>query len=75
MGSLSFHPWYLREGEEVFYVGEGKLAVCMQHEVDHLDGVLFIDHVEPGQLFSDKDNEPVDVFEIIRLSRSSKSLW
>ena len=24
---------------------EGLLATCLQHEVDHLDGVLFVDHV------------------------------
>jgi peptide deformylase len=24
---------------------EGLLAACMQHEIDHLDGVLFIDHL------------------------------
>jgi peptide deformylase len=24
---------------------EGLLATCLQHEVDHLDGVLFIDHL------------------------------
>lgn len=24
---------------------EGILAVCIQHEMDHLDGVLFVDHV------------------------------
>lgn len=24
---------------------EGLLAVCLQHEIDHLDGVLFIDHL------------------------------
>ena len=24
---------------------EGMLAVCIQHEVDHLDGVLFVDHI------------------------------
>ena len=24
---------------------EGLLATCMQHEIDHLNGVLFIDHV------------------------------
>jgi peptide deformylase len=23
----------------------GLLAVCIQHEIDHLDGVLFIDHI------------------------------
>jgi peptide deformylase len=24
---------------------EGLLAVCLQHEIDHLDGILFIDHL------------------------------
>ena len=24
---------------------QGLLATCMQHEIDHLDGVLFIDHI------------------------------
>jgi peptide deformylase len=24
---------------------EGLLAACLQHEIDHLDGVLFVDHV------------------------------
>ena len=24
---------------------EGLLAICIQHEVDHLDGILFIDHL------------------------------
>ena len=26
---------------------EGLLATCLQHEVDHLDGVLFVDHLSP----------------------------
>jgi peptide deformylase len=24
---------------------EGLLATCLQHEIDHLNGVLFIDHI------------------------------
>jgi peptide deformylase len=24
---------------------EGMLATCLQHEMDHLEGVLFIDHL------------------------------
>ena len=24
---------------------EGLLAVCLQHEIDHLDGILFVDHI------------------------------
>ena len=26
---------------------EGLLATCLQHEIDHLDGVLFVDHISP----------------------------
>jgi peptide deformylase len=25
--------------------GEGLLAACLQHEIDHLNGVLFVDHL------------------------------
>jgi peptide deformylase len=26
---------------------EGLLATCVQHEMDHLEGVLFVDHISP----------------------------
>ncbi len=32
-----------REGREVQYDAEGLLARAFQHEVDHLDGILFVD--------------------------------
>lgn len=33
------------EGEPVDITAEGLLAACFQHEVDHLDGTLFIDRL------------------------------
>ena len=33
------------EGEEIEIEADGLLAVCLQHEIDHLNGVLFIDHL------------------------------
>ncbi len=33
------------QGEVVEEDAEGVFAVCIQHEMDHLDGVLFIDHL------------------------------
>ena len=33
------------EGKPVEIPADGILAICLQHEIDHLDGVLFIDHV------------------------------
>lgn len=35
-----------REGKEVEYDGEGLLARAFQHELDHLDGILFIDKAQ-----------------------------
>jgi peptide deformylase len=32
-------------GQTVEQEAEGILATCIQHEIDHLDGVLFIDHL------------------------------
>ena len=32
-------------GNQVEEDAEGLFAVCIQHEMDHLDGVLFIDHL------------------------------
>ncbi|XVU21678.1 peptide deformylase [Actinoplanes sp. CA-054009] len=34
---------YTEHGDPVQVVGAGLLARCIQHETDHLDGVLFID--------------------------------
>ncbi len=34
-----------RDGRPGEVEAEGILAVCLQHEIDHLNGVLFIDHI------------------------------
>jgi peptide deformylase len=34
-----------REGERFTLEADGLLAVCIQHEIDHLDGKLFVDHI------------------------------
>jgi peptide deformylase len=33
------------EGQEHEVEANGLLATCLQHEIDHLNGVLFIDHI------------------------------
>jgi peptide deformylase len=35
------------DGQPVKIHGKGLLARVLQHEIDHLDGVLFIDHLDP----------------------------
>ncbi len=39
-----------RQGRRVVYELEGMPARVAQHELDHLDGVLFIDKVDPATL-------------------------
>jgi peptide deformylase len=37
---------YLDHENEIREIeAEGLLATCLQHEIDHLDGILFVDHV------------------------------
>jgi peptide deformylase len=37
--------WLDYHGKEVIEDAEDLFAVCIQHEMDHLEGVLFIDHL------------------------------
>ena len=34
-----------RDGQAFEFEAEGLLAVCVQHEIDHLDGKLFVDYL------------------------------
>ncbi|QPC86583.1 peptide deformylase [Mesorhizobium sp. NBSH29] len=34
-----------RDGKEQEIEADGLLSTCLQHEIDHLNGVLFIDHI------------------------------
>jgi peptide deformylase len=40
---------YDMHGEPVTLEGTDLLARCVQHETDHLDGILFIDRLDPEQ--------------------------
>jgi len=37
--------WQDEKGETYEAEIDGLLAVCLQHEMDHLEGILFIDHL------------------------------
>lgn len=38
-----------RDGEETKLEAEGLLAVCIQHEMDHLEGKLFVDYLSEAK--------------------------
>ncbi|EHB65914.1 MULTISPECIES: peptide deformylase [Paenibacillus] len=59
-----------RQGETVILEGEGYLARCMQHEIDHLNGILFVDHVQDGWLYHEETNRRIELLPVIRLTNS-----
>lgn len=48
-GSVSVKAWHLNGNdlEEMSLEAHGLSARCFQHEIDHLDGILFIDRLTP----------------------------
>jgi peptide deformylase len=62
-----------RSGDELVIEAKGFLARCLQHELDHLDGILYIDHIEPGHLFNELTKEPIDVLAMIKYSNKDTS--
>jgi len=60
-----------RHGKEVRVKADGLLGQAFQHEIDHLDGVLFIDRVSPEQL---RRVEPKEDGAGARSSRSAQGV-
>jgi peptide deformylase len=61
---------YNLKGQEVKATITGMLARCVQHEFDHLDGVLFTDRMSPTAL---ADAQPaLDDFEIVFRNRRQR---
>ena len=45
---------YDRNGKKFFFEGEDYVAKCICHEIDHLNGVLFVDYTKAGQDYKKK---------------------
>ncbi len=46
---------YDMEGRKIHVRAREDLAICFQHELDHLNGILFTDHIDPKNPFKGKD--------------------
>ena len=62
-----------RTGETVILEAEGYLAVCIQHEIDHLNGILFVDHVQEPYLVHEQSGHRVRVLDVLSLTGSHAS--
>lgn len=81
-GCLSFPSYYAEvkraevvvvkalneKGEEIQIKTDGLLSICLQHEIDHLDGKLFIDHL--SSLKSDQLRGEIKKYGYPELERS-----
>ncbi len=54
-----------RFGKEEIIERSGSMARCLQHEIDHLDGVLFVDRMEDEFLRHANDKKVVSRDEVI----------
>lgn len=43
------------DGNKVEYRLREDLSIAFQHEIDHLDGILFVDRIDPKNPFKNKD--------------------
>ncbi len=50
----------------------GPMALCFQHEIDHLNGILFIDRVEEGFLTNDEDDSKLNIDNLLVLTKVGK---
>lgn len=46
---------YDEEGRKIHVRAREELAIAFQHEMDHLNGILFIDHIDKKDPFKGKD--------------------
>ena len=46
---------YDTKGNKISIRAREELAIAFQHEIDHLNGILFIDHIDKKNPFKDKD--------------------
>lgn len=58
-----------RYGKEYNLEGEGFFARCIQHEIDHLNGILYIDHIEDNVLYNELTKEKLNIQFAIELTK------
>lgn len=46
---------YDLDGKEIKYRAREELSIAFQHEMDHLNGILFVDHIDPKNPYKNKD--------------------
>ena len=59
MQELKFVVMILIQDKNVTISAEGYFAICLQHEIDHLSGTLFYDHIDANNPWKSDDEAEV----------------
>lgn len=60
--------YFDRDGKERISEQDGFLSRCFQHEIDHLDGILFIDRMQEDYLVNQSTNQYISLEKIKELT-------
>jgi peptide deformylase len=63
--------YHNRNGDELIINRSGKMARCIQHEIDHLDGILFVDRMIDDFLLHSDTNEKLSKESVIALANGN----
>lgn len=65
------------EGKEFRMTAEGFLARVLQHEIDHTNGIVFIDHIkdQPDAFFKLLDNGELEKLNYDQSIKENQTLW
>lgn len=56
---ITIKAYNLYDDAEITIKARGYLAIVLQHEMDHLKGIMFYDHIIENDLFGIKENEVI----------------
>lgn len=64
-------------GREIRYKAEGFLARVLQHEVDHTNGIVFVDHIkdDPEAFFYLTDDGKLEPLDFETEVKNNQTLW
>jgi peptide deformylase len=57
-----------RNGKDRTIERSGRMARCIQHEIDHLDGILFIDRMDEKFVYNDDNNSKLSVKDVLKIT-------
>jgi peptide deformylase len=64
-------------GKEIRITAEGFLARVLQHEIDHTNGIMFVDHIKdsPDSFYNLMDNGELEKLDYDKIIKNNSDFW